>query len=64
MTENGHINTNQSLVAGTKHLAVELTFYSDSKYQHEFSGFPPHITFHIDLEPVLTDYGMVYWIMD
>ena len=35
MTENGHNNTNPS------HLAVALTFYSDSKYQHEFSGFPP-----------------------
>jgi hypothetical protein len=31
----GHNNTNPS------HLAVALTFYSDSKYQHEFSGFPP-----------------------
>ena len=41
MIENGHINTNQSHVAGTEHLTVELTFYSDSKYQHEFSGFPP-----------------------
>ena len=35
MTENGHNNTNPS------HLAVALTFYSDSKYQHAFSGFPP-----------------------
>ena len=35
MTENGHNNTNPS------HLAVALTFYSDSKYRHEFSGFPP-----------------------
>ena len=23
-----------------------------------------HITFNIDLEPVLTNYEMVYWIMD
>ena len=41
MTENGHNNTNQNHVAGTGHLAVEVKFYSDSKYQHEFSGFPP-----------------------
>jgi hypothetical protein len=31
----------QQTVAGTGHFVVELKFYSDSKYQHEFSGFPP-----------------------
>jgi len=47
-TENGHENINQNhgqldqqTVAGTGHFVVELKFYNDSKYQHEFSGLPP-----------------------
>ena len=36
-----HHGVTQQAVAGAGHFPVQLKFYSDKNYQHEFNGFPP-----------------------
>ncbi|VDI36798.1 deleted in malignant brain tumors 1 protein [Mytilus galloprovincialis] len=38
---NNHGNLEQQTISGVGHFVVQLKFFSDSNFQHEFSGFPP-----------------------
>ncbi|CAG2225442.1 unnamed protein product [Mytilus edulis] len=38
---NIHGNLEQQTISGVGHFVVQLKFFSDSNFQHEFNGFPP-----------------------
>ncbi|CAG2205111.1 unnamed protein product [Mytilus edulis] len=38
---NIHRNLEQQTISGVGHFVVQLKFFSDSNFQHEFNGFPP-----------------------